>query len=99
MESEIRARIKGVEEIGSEKVRRKPLPIGRVEKEKGRGEGRGHVELTKKEIYETIGVCPDTNENNDLCKIGYKKGEISPEIQWKVVNRMKSKSKEHFTRD
>lgn len=52
-----------------------------MEGKKVREEDRGHIGLTKKEIYETIGVCLDTDENNDSHEIGCKEGEVSMEIQ------------------
>lgn len=45
------------------------------------------VELTKKEIYETIDICQGINDNRDI-------GNLNEQTQWKIASHMKNKSKE-----
>lgn len=54
-------------------------------------EGR-HVEITKKKIFETIGVCLDMEKNNGSQDTRSVEGNMSTETQWKIVSHMKSKS-------
>lgn len=71
-----------------EKVRRKLGTVSRVEGIKDRKRDGRKIELSRKEICETIGICLETNESKDI-------GDLNSQTQWKIAKYMKSKNKEN----